>query len=695
MKNATARCISIIFHRRVWAILIGLIGCVGIAAADNVISLDGNAGGPRFDGIGAVSGGGATSVLLKDYPEPQRGQIFDLLFKPNFGASMSTLYVEIPGDGNSTQGTEPSHMRSRDDENYSRGYEWWIMAEAKKRNPKITLDACAWSCPGWVGEGKFWTQDMCDYDVKWIQGLKKNYGLDLDAIGCRNERGAVEPFVKMFRRTLNDNGLSHVKIHAFDGNGVRKWDWCKDLATDKELQDSVDIISNHTMSVVPTPQSVKELSRRLNKPIWNTEEHIYDGEGMIYKDDYACAIGAVHQFNENFIGSGATKVVNWYLVGSTYPIEPYAKQPPAMFADSPWSGHYSLKPIIWAYAHYGQFSQVGWQYVNGACGHLAGGGSYVSLKSPENDYSIIVETSGARKDQSVTFKIGGGLSTRGLCVWKTSRAEQFVRQADLQPANGSFTITLEPESIYSISTTTGQQKGSFADVPPEKPFPFPFYDNYEQYADPKQWGYLPHYTADICGVFEIANRPDGKGKCLRQVLDHKAQSWAPEWMPYTVLGDAKWTDYEISADIFLDDGGWAGLMGRVNNTGNGWDGNPDGYYMRLYPDGGCALYVADQKIRGSRDRQLAVANVPNWKWNQWHNVKLQFSGSSITGFVDGVQVIRAEDKSFDHGLGGLITGGEGSGRNTAMFDELIINHVNGAKPALTVFSQQNSPIYPR
>jgi galactosylceramidase len=666
---------------------------ISSAVADDAITLDGNAGGPRFDGVGAVSGGGATSVLLKDYPEPQRSQILDLLFKPNFAASMSTLYVEIPGDGNSTQGTEPSHMRSRTDENYSRGYEWWIMAEAKKRNPLITLDACAWSCPEWVGEGNFWSQDMCDYDVKWIQGLKKNYGLDLDSIGCRNERGAVEPFVKMFRRTLNANGLNSVKIHAFDGNGKRKWDWCKDLATDKELQDSVDIIGNHTMSVVPTPESVKGLSRRLNKPIWNTEEHIYDGEGLTYKDEYACAIGEVHQFNDNFIDSGATKIVNWYLVDSIYPIEPYAKQPPAMFADSPWSGHYSIKPIVWGYAHYGQFSKVGWQYLNGACGHLADGGSYVTLKSPEKDYSIIVETSGAGKNQNVTFKTSGGLSAQSLCVWKTNRTEQFVRQADLKPMDGSFTITLEPESIYSISTTTGQQKGSFADVPQAKPFPFPFYENYEEYGDARRWGYLPHYTADICGVFEIANRPDGKGKCLRQVLDRKDQSWAPEWMPYTVLGDAKWSDYEISADIFLDDGGWAGLMGRINSTGNGWDGNPNGYYMRLYPDGGCALYVADQKLHGSRDRQLAIASVPNWKRDQWRNVKLQFRGSSIIGFVDGIEVIRAEDKSFDHGLAGLITGGEGSARNTAMFDDLIINRVDGDKPSPTIFPVENNPIY--
>ena len=72
------------------------------AFADQTIELKGDAGGKRFDGIGAVSGGGATSVLLKDYPEPQRSQVLDLLFKPKFGASMSALLVEVPGDGNST-----------------------------------------------------------------------------------------------------------------------------------------------------------------------------------------------------------------------------------------------------------------------------------------------------------------------------------------------------------------------------------------------------------------------------------------------------------------------------------------------------------------------------------------------------------------------------------------------------------------
>ena len=133
------------------------------ALADQTVDIRGNAGGKRFDGIGAVSGGGATSVLLKDYPEPQRGQILDLLFKPDFGAAMSALFVEVPGDGNSTQGSELSHMHTRGDENYFRGYEWWLMKEAKARDPYLTLDGCAWSAPGWVGNGNFWSQDMADY----------------------------------------------------------------------------------------------------------------------------------------------------------------------------------------------------------------------------------------------------------------------------------------------------------------------------------------------------------------------------------------------------------------------------------------------------------------------------------------------------------------------------------------------------
>jgi len=95
------------------------------AAPTAQYTIDDSAGPARtFDGIGGLSGGGATSVLLRDYPEPQRSQILDLLFKPNFGASLHILKVEIGGDAQSTDGCESSHMHDPWTTDYTRGYEW-------------------------------------------------------------------------------------------------------------------------------------------------------------------------------------------------------------------------------------------------------------------------------------------------------------------------------------------------------------------------------------------------------------------------------------------------------------------------------------------------------------------------------------------------------------------------------------------
>src|SRR4051812_20162022 len=51
------------------------------------ITVDPNAPGRVYEGVGAISGGGGTSRLIVDYPERQRRQILDYLFKPGYGAS--------------------------------------------------------------------------------------------------------------------------------------------------------------------------------------------------------------------------------------------------------------------------------------------------------------------------------------------------------------------------------------------------------------------------------------------------------------------------------------------------------------------------------------------------------------------------------------------------------------------------------
>lgn len=699
---------------RAWtaACSFSILSLIAAQAADStlqVVELKGDAGGKRFDGIGAVDGGGATSVLLKDYPEPQRSQILDLVFKPKFGASVSALLVEIPGDGNSTQGSMPSHMHTRDDLNYSRGYIWWILQEAKNRNPKLTLDALAWSAPGWVGNGNFWSQDMADYYLKWLQGLRDVYRLQLDAIGCRNEKGVSFEFARMLRDTLHANGFANVKVHGFDNWQDTRLDFVKDMFTNQTLRDSIDIVSAHTLDTwaKPATAEIQEMAAKMNKPIWNSEEHVY-------KEGFECEIGIVKAFNGNFIRSGATRIVNWYDIAALYPMESYSETPAMLLARSPWSGNYQVREALWAYAHYGQFTEAGWQYLNGGCGILTNGGSFVSLKSPGNDYSIIIETSDAKAPQQLRFEIGGGLSPNPLCVWLSDANEQFIRQADIQPENGAFTITLQPDSIYSLSTTRGQQKGSFDNIPPAKPFPFPYSETFKEYSNPKEWGYLPRYTADIAGAFEIADRPDKQGKCLHQAVPIPTISWAEDWQPYTILGDDQWRDYEISVDVYLNPGDAAGIMGRVNNVGPGYGFIPKCYSLQLADNGECRLMVIrgkvdKKKLTGDAEQQalvkarsddseggekeLGAVQLANLKPNEWHTLKLRFEGSVITGLVDARPVLTATNALYSYGMAGLWVGQEKSRTSTPYFDNLLITSVNAPAPKPSVATPGQPPIY--
>jgi hypothetical protein len=112
------------------------IGTLFALTSAQHITLDGSTALHAYDGHGALSAG-ASSRLLWDYPEPQRSQILDYLFKPSFGAALHLLKVEIGGDAASTDGTEPSHKHTREDLSCTRGYELWLIQQAKARNPAI------------------------------------------------------------------------------------------------------------------------------------------------------------------------------------------------------------------------------------------------------------------------------------------------------------------------------------------------------------------------------------------------------------------------------------------------------------------------------------------------------------------------------------------------------------------------------
>ena len=641
--------------------------------------------GKRFDGIGAVNGGGATSVLLKDYPRQQYSQMMDLVFKPMFGASVSAILVEVPGDGNSTQGSMPSHSHWRGDSNFERGYLWDILKEAKKRNPALSLDATAWSAPAWVGS--FWTDDMVDYYIAWMQGLREVHGLELDALGCHNEKGWDADFAKHLRKAMNERGFADVQLHGFGNWGRTKLEFLDAMQKDPELADAIDVICAHTFSEIPLKPEQRAAIDALGKPLWNSEEHIY-------RKGFDCLITIVKCFNDNYIDSGATRIVNWYDIGAVYPLEPYSQDPPMILAHEPWSGHYAVREALWGYAHYGQFTRLGWEYVDDACVHLDGGGSLCMLRDPATgDYSIIVETKGATAPQTVRVRLPKGLSTEKLCVWRSNEQAQFIRQADLAPRSRTLTFTVDPGSVYSFSTTRGQQKGSFDDIPASRAFPFPYADDFEQYAHPEQFGYLPHYLADLIGCFELAERPDHRGTCIRQTVSEHTLSWAPEWHHYTILGDVDWTDYEVAADVYLNPGDEAGVMGRLCDVGTGYGIWAKGYYLKMDEQGNVTLILSRGKPNprepiGDAEQQALIlarkdveiggeytigqARVEGITPCQWHNLKLRFEGARITGYVDGREVVSATSDHYGHGMAGLLAPLREQCVSTPYFDNLTV-----------------------
>jgi len=623
------------------------------SAADTAIPIDGNDKGRTFDGIGALSAG-ASSRLLIDYPEPQRSEILDYLFKPNFGAALQINKVEIGGDMNSTDGSEPSHMRTKDDENYNRGYEWWLMKESKKRNPEVKLCGLEWGAPNWINPVKnnVWTPENITYILKWVEGAKKHHNLTIDYLGGWNEKGHNVDWYKQFREALNQAGLSRIKVVCDD---AFSWDVGTTLSKDPQFAASFEIVGNHYPKFVPEvkTQARWQACYDSGKPLWGSEI----GSANYHNG----ATGLAKLYNQGYIGSKMTAFINWSTIWSVLEGLPFSGCG-LMLANTPWSGHYEVGKSIWATAHTTQFAQPGWQYLDQACGYFGGdakNGSYVTLVSPNHkDFSLIVETIDAKSPQSATFTVGGGLSTSVLHCWKTNlrsnkTEDWFIKQADLSPKDGSFTVTIEPGCIYSLTTTTGQAKG-VTSPPPSAMLALPYIEDFQKY----DIGATPKYFSDQHGTFEVAPATGGRqGKCLRQMVTAKPVHWNRDADPATLIGDPVWKNYRVSSDVLLEQPGYVDLVGRM--IGSKTQNLVTGYHLRLTDKGHWSLFVVyhpkDKEKTAPPDKELASGELPAAAGiGKWHKLSLGFAGSQITASIDDAIVAdKVFDDTFMSGLVGL------------------------------------------
>jgi len=640
------------------------------------IKVDGNGSGRIFDGIGAVSAG-SSSRLLIDYADKSRSDILDYLFKPNFGAGFTYLKTEIGGDGNTTCGSEPSFARTREEmekPHYNRGFEYWLMREAANRNSAIELDALEWSMPGWF-KG-IWSQDNADYLVKFIQGAKQ-WGLNMKYIsGCWNERDYNRDWiVNTLRPTLDRNGFKDIKINAPEGAG-KAWEISDLLVKDSVFKNTISSISYHYPDSYmwgyrgeePNPNSVLT-----DLPLWSGEDFSLPGKSWrnttyLAKNILKC-----------YIKWKIVKVNMWCPIASMPDISCFSNVG-IMKGTTPWSGNYEVWPTIWAVAHFNQFAKPGWKYIDSGCGELSGDGAYCTYKniSGSNDYSIVV-VSGSDA-QKLIFNISD-LPTNKLHVWKSDSKNQFQKQEDITAVNGVITISVDPESIYTITTTTGQQKGVH-DIPKKKAFPLNYTDNFDNYALDRA-PLSPKYFYDNSGAFELT-KSKGDNKYLRQLLVNDITHWIPDECAYTfVAQDTEWAQGQISSDVFVENNafngvGYAGIILRGSYDKASQANIPFGYRLNIYKDGIWKLQT--------KNSTLASGKIDVTKW---HNLKLTSKGSNIKAFIDGEMVANVEDDTYSIGAAGYV-----SGFNFAGFDNLVLNYTPASGQLLSAWMPATSPVDP-
>ncbi len=514
----------------------------------------------RFDGIGGLSGGGCSTRLLADYSTIRYNQIMDYLFLPGFGASLHILKVEIGGDVQSTDGTEPSHMHSPDDENYERGYEWAVMVEAKRRNPNITLYGLSWGFPGWLGEGTKlpWTNSTVTYTIKWLLGAKKYYNLDIDYVGIWNERSWDKGYTLALKAAIMAAGLK-TKIVGHDS----RWDVCDDLSRDSEWAAAVDVIGAHYPGA-----EIKPNCAALNKVQWASEDI-----GVDWAAGAACW---ARELNQNYVRANLTATIAWDLVDSFYDELNFAGMG-ILRAVEPWSGFYQVGQVLWMVAHWGQFTKSGWFFLQHGMGVglLNNGGSYVALTDPTSQQlTIIVETMKRNSsqcswassafynttEQIATFQLDSSFAhiTQFFVFFSDFNTydvdQAFIYKGIITLNNGSFTLQLPVGVVFTISTINGT-KGAHEAPPPTMPFPLPYQDNFDQYSTFSEAAFF----ADQSGSWQITDTSSSRGKIMRQMVTEIPISWCGEApYPYSIIGDPKWQQpLNISTDVMIENVGTA------------------------------------------------------------------------------------------------------------------------------------------
>lgn len=382
-----------------------------ISDSYHAVSIDGSTTnmdeGTVYRGLGVVTGNNS-SRLLMDYktenPESY-WEIMNLLFKKDYGAGLTHVKIEFGTDVNSSSGTEPSIMRSADEEaDVTRGVGFMFVADALSINPDITVDLLRWGEPKWITDAFSVSQEAgFEARYKWYKAALdkayETYGIKFTHISAdANEADKIDSeWIIYFADRLEnetDECYNYGEIKIVASDEVGSWKIADEMMANEELRKAVDILGEHYNTWAN--EKVKTLNKVYNKEIWYTEGIASTNIAKLSVTSNGSGINGT-----NGALDVCNRIINGYYNGrmTMYEYQPAvaayysgAKYFPKSLlnAQTPWSGYYEADCGIWTSAHFTMFIENGWRYIDSAC--YGDGKEAHSISETTNNYMTVTDT---------------------------------------------------------------------------------------------------------------------------------------------------------------------------------------------------------------------------------------------------------------------------------------------------------------
>ena len=662
-----------------------------------------------YRGAGMVSGNNSSRLLL-DY-KAEKPEAYHRLLEYIFGSEgigVNHLKIEMGSDINSSSGTEPAVKRFADEKaDVTRGAGYQLAADAKEINPDLTLDMLWWSEPKWVSDA----EDVYGARYRWyketLDAAYETYGLKFDYVSVvQNERAYDTEWIKYFSSRLKgetDCPYDYSKIKIVGGEEVCTWYFADMMLKDEELLNAVDVVGSHYTSS-STSEAMK-LAEQYGKELWFSEASspMNYAQGKFGSD--LSGINGTLDIANRIIGmypNGGMTLYEYQPVVSAYYDGACYCQKQLISACDPWSGYFMLDSGFYMSLHFSQFIKKGWAFADDACysdGKPGGDGhaivdavySYMTAADTETgNYSTVIVNS-TPEPIDYTINVSNlDKASANVGVWETrgpdggSYDENYFRKiSDITPVeNGgvySYNISVKPFSMVTVSTVTpSQTEYANADISERTVLALPYSDDfgYKDYPDNylSSRGFAPRYTTDQGGAFEVEVTENGNVLVQQITHETKAKEWGWTPDPVTCLGDDRWYNYSVSADVKLaksDDtsSNYAGAGLRYTLACNGCSG----YWIQLFEDGNWKL--------NANDKAKAEGKLTNFDGTASHRLKISADNGKICAYIDGEKA--AEYAAKTESLIGAGRAALYSSYNRNSFAHLLIEPIDGADTYIT------------